>query len=307
MVDGDDLFGNGVNVAARMEGLAETGAICVSGNVQEHIGNSLDVDLEDLGEQSVKNIDRPVRCYRVHLDSGSGPMALVHAPDAATPLTDKPSVAVLPFDNMSGDPEQEYFADGMVDEIITSLSRVHWLIVTARTSSFEYKGKNLDVREIAGKLDVRYIKAVFGRPEIGSACVAHAADPAIHIGFAGLELSGGHPKMRAHRFRPREPMRIIDRRLEGNRHRHRFLIGYRARTCGRRHCRVAGLLVQAGGASSDKNDNNRSRLIRRLINTSPLASSLAALQTFFPRSMINAKSGNLHDTLLRLSINPTGT
>ncbi len=157
MVDGDDLFGNGVNVAARMEGLAEPGGICVSGNVQEHISNSLDITLEDLGEQTVKNIDRPVRCYRVHLESGGALGALKHEPDGVLPLPDKPSIAVLPFDNLSGDPEQEYFADGMAEDIITALSRFRWFFVIARNSSFTYKGRNVDVRQVGGELGARYV------------------------------------------------------------------------------------------------------------------------------------------------------
>ena len=115
MIDGDDLFGNGVNVAARMEGLAEPGGICISGNVQEHVGNSLDVSLEDLGEQQVKNIDRPVRCYRVFLERHT------QQPGASAQRPDKPSIAVLPFDNLSGDTEQEYFSDGMAEDLITDL------------------------------------------------------------------------------------------------------------------------------------------------------------------------------------------
>jgi TolB-like protein len=151
IVDADDLFGNGVNVAARMEGLAEPGGICISGNVQEHIGNTLDIALEDLGEQSVKNIDRPVRCYRVHLE-----------PDDATkapspPLPDKPSIAVLPFQNMSGDAEQEYFADGIAEDIITALSRFSWFFVIARNSSFSYKGTSPNIRRVAQELGVQYV------------------------------------------------------------------------------------------------------------------------------------------------------
>jgi adenylate cyclase len=151
IVDGEDLFGSGVNVAARMEGLAEPGGICISGSVRDHIGNSLDVALEDLGEQSVKNIDRPVRCFCVQLE----PLVLK---DAHPPLlTDKPSIAVLPFANMSGDPEQEYFVDGIVEDIITALSRMRWFGVISRNSTFAYKGQSPDIRRVARELGVRYV------------------------------------------------------------------------------------------------------------------------------------------------------
>ncbi len=151
IVEGSDLYGNGVNVASRMEGLAEPGGICVSGNVQEHIGSSLDVYLEDLGEQTVKNIDRPVRCYRVHLEP------LAQQPDSALTLPDKPSIAVLPFANMSGDPEQEFFADGITEDILTELSRFRELFVISRTSAFKYKGKAINIPEVARELGVQYV------------------------------------------------------------------------------------------------------------------------------------------------------
>lgn len=151
VVDGDDLYGNGVNIAARMEGLAETGGICVSGNVQEHVRNTLDVSLEDLGERSVKNIDELIRCYRVHLK----PIALQS--DSASTLLTKPSVAILPFSNMSGDSEQEYFSDGIAEDIITALSRARWFRVVSRNSTFAYKGTSLNVRQIAKELDARYV------------------------------------------------------------------------------------------------------------------------------------------------------
>jgi adenylate cyclase len=150
IVDGEDLYGNGVNVAARMEGLAEPGGICVSGNVQEHIGNSLEVSLEDLGEQTVKNIDRPVRCYRVRL----APADIVEIPP---PLPDKPSIAVLPFDNMSTDVEQEYFSDGITEDIITELSKISGLFVIARHSAFTYKGKLVTLKQVGRDLGVRYV------------------------------------------------------------------------------------------------------------------------------------------------------
>jgi adenylate cyclase len=162
IVEGDDLYGNGVNVAARMEGLAEPGAICVSGNVHEHMGNALDVTFEDLGEQAVKNMDRPVRSYRVHLDpaaarpvvqkSGTTPV-----PDAPPTYFDKPSIAVLSFENMSGDPEQEFFSDGLTEDLITALSYWSTFSVIARNSTFQYKGKSPDVRAVASELGVRYV------------------------------------------------------------------------------------------------------------------------------------------------------
>jgi adenylate cyclase len=135
VVEDGDIFGDGVNVAARLEGLAEPGGICVSARVQEDAAGRLDLAFEDMGEQALKNIARPVRVYRV-LDIGvAGRSPSLPAP-TALPLPDKPSIAVLPFANMSGEPEQEYFADGMVEELITALSRIRWLFVIARNSSF---------------------------------------------------------------------------------------------------------------------------------------------------------------------------
>ena len=148
-----DIFGDGVNVAARLEGLAEPGGICISARVQEDAAGRLNLAFEDLGEQVLKNIARPVRAYRVG-PRVSGPLAAGMA--AALPLPDKPSIAVLPFENLSGDPEQEYFADGMVEEIITALSRIRWLFVIARNSSFTYKGQAIDVKRVGRELGVRY-------------------------------------------------------------------------------------------------------------------------------------------------------
>ena len=132
IVEGEDLYGNGVNVAARMKGLAEPGAICVSGNVHEHIGTALDVRFEDLGEQAVKNIERPVRSYRVNLEPAAA-NSVAQQPDALPALPEKPSIAELPFQNMSGDPEQEYFSDGITEDIITALSRIRQFFVIAPT------------------------------------------------------------------------------------------------------------------------------------------------------------------------------
>jgi TolB-like protein/class 3 adenylate cyclase len=153
IVEGDDLYGDGVNIAARIEALADAGGVFVSNTVHDQVRDRLPFVFEDLGEQRVKNIARPVRVYRVR-DAGTA--AKVPAPPALA-LPEKPSIAVLPFQNMSGDPEQEYFADGMVEEIITALSRIRWLFVIARNSSFAYKGQAIDVKQVGRELGVRYV------------------------------------------------------------------------------------------------------------------------------------------------------
>ncbi len=153
VVEDDDIFGDGVNVAARLEGLAEPGGICVSARVQEDAAGRLDLAFDDMGEQALKNIARPVRAYRI-VTSGASALPQMSSGPA---LPDKPSIAVLPFQNMSGDPEQEYFADGMVEEIITALSRIRWLFVIARNSSFSYKGQAIDVKQVGRELGVRYV------------------------------------------------------------------------------------------------------------------------------------------------------
>jgi TolB-like protein len=150
IIDRDDIFGDGVNVAARLEGLAEPGGICVSGRVQEDAQGKLEIAFENAGEQPLKNIARPVRVYRVLLDAAATTRPVLTLPD-------KPSIAVLPFQNMSGDPEQEYFADGMVEDIITALSRIKWLFVIARNSSSTYKGQAVDVKQVGRELGVRYV------------------------------------------------------------------------------------------------------------------------------------------------------
>jgi TolB-like protein/Tfp pilus assembly protein PilF len=150
--DGRDIFGDGVNVAARLEALAEPGGVCISGVVHDQVQDKLDLAFEDMGEQQVKNIARPVHVWHLRLG------AKATAPQApALALPDKPSIAVLPFQNMSGDQEQDYFADGMVEEIITALSRIRWLFVIARNSSFTYKGKAVDVKRVGRELGVRYV------------------------------------------------------------------------------------------------------------------------------------------------------
>ena len=154
VVEEGDIFGDGVNIAARLESLAQPGGICVSARVQEDAAGRLDLSFDDLGEQSLKNIARPVRVYRVRDTASKSPSPFV---PSVLPLPDKPSIAVLPFANLSGDPEQEYFADGMVEEIITALSRIHWLFVIARNSSFTYKGQSVDVKQVGRELGVRYV------------------------------------------------------------------------------------------------------------------------------------------------------
>jgi TolB-like protein/class 3 adenylate cyclase len=160
IIDDNDIFGDGVNIAARLEGIAEAGGVCISDDAQRQIRGKVDVAFEDIGSQTLKNIAEPMRAWRMrvgevlaaaiekHSSAGSG---------AALALPDKPSIAVLPFQNMSGDPEQEYFADGMVEDIITALSRFKSLFVIARNSSFTYKGKAVDIKHIGRELGVRYV------------------------------------------------------------------------------------------------------------------------------------------------------
>ncbi len=153
IIEGDDIHGDGVNVAARLEGLAAPGGICISGSVHEQVRDRIDVPFVDLGEQGFKNIDRPVRVWQWLPAATADPTSA----DAPLPLPDKPSIAVLPFQNMSGDPEQEYFSDGISEDIITALSRVRWFFVTARNSTFAYKGTAPDIRQVAKDLGVRYV------------------------------------------------------------------------------------------------------------------------------------------------------
>src|SRR5262245_9385250 len=151
VVEGEDLLGDGVNVAARLEGISEPGGICISESAYQQVRDKLDMPFEDAGEQRFKNIVRPVRTYRLRLDRPS------RQGKAALTLPDKPSIAVLPFQNMSGDSEQEYFADGIVEEIITALSRFRQLFVIARNSSFTYKRRPVDVKQAGRELGVRYV------------------------------------------------------------------------------------------------------------------------------------------------------
>jgi adenylate cyclase len=152
-----DLMGDGVNIAARLEGIAPPGAICLSEDAWRQVRDKVSEGFVDLGEQSLKNIARPVRAYVLTFNR-SGEKADPHSQrPPAHSLPDKPSIAVLPFQNMSGDPEQDYFADGMVEDIVTGLSRIKWLFVIARNSSFVYKGKAVDVRQAGRELGVRYL------------------------------------------------------------------------------------------------------------------------------------------------------
>jgi adenylate cyclase len=158
IVEGDDLFGDGVNVAARLEGLADPGGICVSGSAHEQVRHKLDLIFEDMGQQSVKNIDEPVRAFRIAA-AGERQTSVDTQVDRARlhSLSDEPSIAVLPFDNLSGDPEQEYFSDGMAEDLITDLSKISALSVAARNSSFFFKGQMPDISEVAEKLGVAFV------------------------------------------------------------------------------------------------------------------------------------------------------
>ncbi|CAN0262671.1 unnamed protein product, partial [Discosporangium mesarthrocarpum] len=158
IIDGDDLYGDGVNVAARLEGLAEAGGICISGPAYDQVRDKLDIHFSDLGEQQLKNINRPVQIYGVDLDFGDpSDSSTVPKVKSSPTLSSKPSIAVLPFANLSGDPEQEYFSDGVSEDIITLLSAWRVFPVVARQSSFAYKGQSQDVRTIATDLGARYL------------------------------------------------------------------------------------------------------------------------------------------------------
>ncbi|HME27461.1 MAG TPA: adenylate/guanylate cyclase domain-containing protein [Acetobacteraceae bacterium] len=156
IAEGTDLHGEAVNVAARLQAECPTGGICVSGAVHDHVHGRLDLVFEGLGTLNLRNISRPVEAYLVKLDDDAAELKPIKGRDAL-PLPDKPSIAVLPFQNMSGDAEQEYFADGMVEDIITALSRIRWLFVIARNSSFTYKGQAVDVKRVGRELGVRYL------------------------------------------------------------------------------------------------------------------------------------------------------
>jgi TolB-like protein/class 3 adenylate cyclase len=160
IIDDNDIFGDGVNIAARLEGIAEPGGVCISDDTQRQIRGKVDVSFDDMGPQSLKNIAEPMRAWRMLTGTETAsplPTAVSAASSQPLALPDKPSIAVLPFQNMSGDPEQEYFADGMVEDIITALSRFKSLFVIARNSSFTYKGRPVDIKQVGRELGVRYV------------------------------------------------------------------------------------------------------------------------------------------------------
>jgi TolB-like protein len=159
LIEGDDILGDGVNIAARLEGIAQPGGICVSSSAYEQVRGKVAVEFTDLGEQTLKNIARPIRVYAL---VNYGPEAKTRGESTTPkgippPLSDKPSIAVLPFQNMSGDTEQEYFVDGMVEDIITALSNFKSLFVIARNSTFTYKGKAVDIKQVGRELGVQYV------------------------------------------------------------------------------------------------------------------------------------------------------
>ena len=159
LVRAGDLFGDGVNIAARLQSIAKPGGVCISGATYDQVRKVLPVTFADLGVQQVKNIQEPIKAYQVSASNEARELdrASVIEAESLPPLPEKPSIAVLPFHNMSGDPEQEYFADGMVEEIITALSRFKSLFVIARNSSFAFKGKAIDIKEVGRRLGVRYV------------------------------------------------------------------------------------------------------------------------------------------------------
>jgi adenylate cyclase len=155
--EGGDVYGEGVNLAARLEALADAGGILISGKILAEVEGKVEADFEDRGEQQVKNITRPVHIYAARASLSYSRVTATLSPATILEMPSKPSLAVLPFQNMSGDPEQEYFADGMVEDIITALSRVKSFFVIARNSSFTYKGRTVDVKQVGRELGVRYV------------------------------------------------------------------------------------------------------------------------------------------------------
>jgi adenylate cyclase len=157
IIDDNDIFGDGVNIAARLEGVAEPGGICISDDAHRQVRGKIDAGFHDMGPQALKNITEPIRAWQIRVNGAASAPQAAAAAGLPPELPDRPSIAALPFQNMSGDPEQEYFADGMVEDIITALSRFKSLFVIARNSSFAYKGKAIDIRNVGRELGVRYV------------------------------------------------------------------------------------------------------------------------------------------------------
>jgi len=195
IIDGGDIFGDGVNVAARVENECEPGGVYLSDDAFRQVQGKTPFAFEDMGERSLKNIDRVVRIYAVRTSerevSAGQPVAeggsLSDPYSKPLPLPDKPSIAVLPFENMSGDPEQEYFADGMVEEIITALSRFKWSFVIARNSSFTFKGRTVDIKEVGRQLGVRYVLEGVCAQGVRKSSHHRAVD---RCGYGGAHLGG---------------------------------------------------------------------------------------------------------------------
>ncbi len=174
IVEGADIYGDGVNVAARLEGIAEPGAHLHLGAVRDLVRDPTEVVLEDLGEKALKNIAEPVRVFRIDAPDRAG----LRQRDRTPPLPDKPSIAVLPFTNMSGDAEQEYFSDGMTEDLITDLSKISALFVIARNSTFAYKGQSVKVQEIGRELGVRFVlEGSIRRPAIACGSLRSSSMP----------------------------------------------------------------------------------------------------------------------------------
>ena len=158
VIDGDDILGDGVNVAARLQEIADADGICISGSARDQVHDKREITLEDMGEQSVKNLARPIRVFAVKLEGTKSKFDVITlGSETSLTLPDKPSIAVLPFDNVSGDPEQAYFSDGITEDIITGLSKISSLFVIARNSSFKYRTPPIDVKQVSRELGVRYI------------------------------------------------------------------------------------------------------------------------------------------------------
>jgi adenylate cyclase len=151
IIDDNDIFGDGVNIAARLEGIADAGGVCISDDAHRQVRGKMDIPFEDMGSQTLKNIAEPMRVWRMRISGEAVPASRQSAPFGplqSRPIPGKPSIAVLPFQNMSGDPEQEYFADGIAEDVLTTLSKIQELLVIARNSSFVFKGQTRDIREI---------------------------------------------------------------------------------------------------------------------------------------------------------------